>query len=311
MIGRTPIATWRVGAIALALMTPLACRDTTVVTTPDNARLNRAFVTGGAAAALDADGRFVLGSGRSWTRSELNESDAKALADVYVHRFARTNAGFHERLRGKPINFEKLRPCGRAYYARSPYEEPAAGVPDAIVNVIAPRWIFTFCEDANDAAMSVAVATTATHLVMRDGRIDPMSLRGSEFYGLGVPAGKSMTVSPERAVERVATESGRRVAEVPVLVLPGLPWEPLAARWLLVTEAAIRVRNAHGQPALLNSIYVGRANLSLDVETFRGTVASALEPLEKLTGADKQEYQLRRLPSMPRRFEEVRIEEEN
>jgi len=293
---------------ALTVLTALGCRDRNVVTTP-NSGVNRAFVTGSAAVALDADGHFLLTPGESWNRRELSEAEARALADIYVHQFARTNAGFHERLRSKRIAFDKLHPCGRTYYAHSPYVEPAADVPEALVNVVAPRFFFTFCEDANDAVMSVTVATTATHLVVKDGHIDPMSLRGSEFYGLAIPVGKTMTLSPESAVERLATESGRRVTEIPVLVLPGLPWEPLAARWLLIAEAPVDARNNVGQRLQLTSVYVGRADLSLDVQTFRGVFSQPLDPPEQLTGRNNTQYVLHRLATMPRRFEQVQIEE--
>lgn len=139
----------RLVCLSLALAAIAACRDATFPAAPRAFAVDRSSVTGAAAAALNSEGFVDLSPQRAWSRTELTEMGAKALADAYVRDFVPTLPAWFERHRGADIDFTSLQACGRAFYAATPYEEPDVSMPVAVVNAIASRWLFSYCDRPN------------------------------------------------------------------------------------------------------------------------------------------------------------------
>jgi hypothetical protein len=289
--------------VAVATLTLSAC-DQRSVAPPIETGLNRAFVTGDAAAALDADGRFVLSFAKSWSRPELTEAEARRFGDVYVTQFVPTLPGFFERSHGQSIDFASLRSCGRAFYALSPYVEPSADVIQAFVNQVSPRWLFTYCNASGLPSVSVGVAATATHLTINNGTLDRRSLRGGEFQASGIPAGSWVPLTPEEAVARLSEQSRRRISAVPRLVLPGMPYVAQSSRWQLDLETAAPARSASGS-VLERRFYVGWAFREWKIETSRGRSRAPGDMEEEVTLPSGQVVLLVRASGVPRAFESV------
>jgi len=290
-------------ALALACTVTAGCQDQASIVPPDDSGINRAFVTGAAAAALDADGRFALESAGTWARAELTESQAVVLTDYYARKLAPTLPSYFERSHGQPIDFAQLRQCGRVYYAASPYLEPPSSTPRALVNTLSPRWLVTYCDGNELPALSVSVASTATSLRLLEGSIDPASEVGMEFEADGIPAGAATPMAPERAVERLAQEARRRVATVPRLVLPGFPYVAATARWQLDLETPVEAHGGSGT-RIERRFFVGWALREWRLETATGAppVAGQSEHVILPSG---ERITFSRRPGEPRSFEAV------
>lgn len=290
--------------IVLGLVSLTACGDRVrEFTKPDDSGVNRQYVVGAAAAALDANGQFKLTARRTWKRPELTEGDARRLALLYIRKFPRTNAAYYEELHGAAIDFDELYLCGRVFYAMSPYEDPDSSMPEGMVNAIASHWLFTFCRPGGIPVISTALAATATRLDFSD----PSTQRGSEIFSIGIPAGKTGFALPERAVEQLATASGHRVSTVPELVQRGLGTAPQSAQWRLGLDGPVSATDGAGTRIQRVVLYVGRALRSWDIEIYDGTLASAGDPAEEVRDRDGRVYFLVRAGNMPRAFVRVQV----
>ena len=266
--------------------------------------MSRTYVTGAAASALNADGRFELTARRSWSRAELSEAEAATLADVYVRTFVPTLPGWYERAHGGAIDFESLRRCGRTFYGESPYEEPTAELPEGLINAIASRWFFSYC-NADVPKVSVAVAASATHLRMVKGKIDPMSRKGGEFDAEGIPRGETAPLSPESAAEWLAKESGKRVASVPRLILPGIGYYAGTGRWLLELEGPVISRGEAGERRSDRAFFVGRSLKTFEREISRSEGRS--RAADSIRGENNRLFVLGRKIGHQARWERVSV----
>lgn len=187
-----------------------------------------AYVTGEAAAHVDATGRFVL---RTPTPigpdTEITANQARALADIVVHRYKRATLPFYEQQRGAPIDRDALRPCGRVTYAASP-SAPLPRTVDVVTRrALGSWWLASFCGESGEPVLSEAVAAQATDLEIQGNRIVRRETAGGvfftrgEFLTMGIPRGHEIPMAPEIAVQHVAEATRRRVSKVPELVIPG------------------------------------------------------------------------------------------
>lgn len=299
---RTPMQRF---VMAAAIPFLLACHDAPNVTPPNTAGTSRAYLTGAAADALDPEGYFRLQSSSGWKRTELTEAQAEQFAEVYIRKFAPTLPSYFERSHGAKINFAALNRCGRAFYGVSPYEEPLAGVDEGTLNGVASQWLFSYCGDDGLPIVSVAIAATATHLRIEDGSFARSSLRGNEILGSGIPRGTELPMSPERAVEMLAGAAGRRISQVPRLVLPGIPYYPQSARWELVVETAASIRTARGDVSAVSRFFVGRALKEWNTEIAHGVAQSDDAPTDAIVLASGQRLEFARVSGMPRAWERI------
>jgi hypothetical protein len=286
-----------------------ACQDAQRVTRPDDSGINKQYVAGAAAAALNPKGHFVIPATTSgWSRAELSETDAAAIAGIWVRQFSPTNPQWYEEAHGSKIDFASLHRCGRAFYALSPYIEPGKEFNPSELNAVASKWLLTYCDASEIPSVSVAVATTATYVRITNGRIDGRSLRGMEIFACGIPAGSTIPISPERAVEGLSRASGKRIMTVPRLIIPG-SWHGQGAQWMLETEAPVEVQSVSGKRGTDRTFYVGiKVGGGWEVRTHRG-VSTTNSPffrdtLYRLSG---QAVGLARRADVPRALEVVDV----
>lgn len=202
-------------------------------------------VTGEALSALDHDGHFVLPSPPQAT-NQISAAHAAALADAYEHTFARFLQAQYERDRGGPIDVTNLAPCGRVYFATSPYVEDADLEAQGSARIIGSHWLVTMCDGASPV-VSVAVSVFATGVQVRDRTIvkdgDP-----NDFFSVGIRVGvASVPMTPESAVSLAYAKTGARVNAVPELIMPPTPYAPQIAYWRVPLERAVDVRSANGE----------------------------------------------------------------
>jgi hypothetical protein len=219
-----------------------ACSGKELSTTAPSSTVDRRYVTGEAAAALDASGRFILRSAAVADGSEISEARAIQLVSAYVRDFGEPARPQYEADRGEPIDLSNLGPCPRAYYASSAYDQTSLPVSEYGKRVLGSWWLVSLCRSDGAPIISVAVSARATDL-----QLDPvdqhLSNPGDNFVSSGVPVGLlSVPSAPEGVAEIVATSTKQRVSKVPELVLPIRPFAPQLARWHVTVEAPIDLR---------------------------------------------------------------------
>jgi len=252
----------------LALLAGSACSDRQDATvgpeiTPN---LMSTIVTGRAAANLDGNGRFRLKGPPESGARQLAEREAKALAELWPEQFGAWIRPALEREHGGSIEFALLKVCGRPLYAESPFEpfdsdiitDPMAAVAQ---RVFGPWWLFNLCNASDIPQVSLAVSAYSTDLTIKDGRLDGPVLGGEWFSAEGIPLGAAdeFILSPERSAERVASQSKRRIRDVPRLIIPlrreGFPNHPY---WMLELEESVSVQSKAGHLREENRLYIGR-----------------------------------------------------
>lgn len=91
--------------------------------------------------------------------------------------------------------------------------------------------------------ISVAVSARATDLTV-GGATRQLSNPGDNFVSSGIPVGLlEVPISPETVIEQVATKFGKRVSQVPELVLPVRPSAPQLAKWHVTLESPVSVHS--------------------------------------------------------------------
>jgi hypothetical protein len=218
------------------------------------------YVTESVAASLSEDGRFILAPPPD-EGTMLSAEQATALTTAYIEEFGASLRGALERDRGGAIDTSRLRACGPALYAESPFDALPAEVAGSVRRYVGPQWLVGFCGPAGDLQVSVAVAALATDLRLVDGRVALEGGQVNTFFSMGVPQGWESPVglTAERAVERAARHLGRRIAAVPILVAPdpGLAY-PQGAVWRIDVDRPVRSRGkVSGQARESSSFFAG------------------------------------------------------
>ena len=103
----------------------------------------------------------------------------------------------------------------------------------------------TLC-DQREPQLSVAVTASKLGMTLVGGKIHFGSDFGGEFFAFGIPQGHAgeFPISPEKAAEVAASQTGARVATVPRLVMPlntdGIPQN---AKWEIQLDRPVRIRS--------------------------------------------------------------------
>jgi hypothetical protein len=254
---------WRLSGTCFALISAFlsACSDSRsdAPSAPSRDELQQAVI-GDAAAGLDATGHFRLPASVSPVK-EVTQSQAIALASVYI-----TTAGLSfrrtlEKDRGGPIDIEHLQACGQAVYAATAFEPLGPDAPPALRRHFGSWWLVAFCGKSGGVEASVAVSALATELTIAGGRIDYGRSDGNEFFPIGTPPGWDSPVglSPERAVVRMGHRTGRRINQVPRLIAadPRAAY-PQGAVWRIQLESRVHLRGRNSGRVLDDgTIYAG------------------------------------------------------
>jgi hypothetical protein len=229
---------------------------------PDQAapRLSQ-FVTGNAAAALDAEGRFSLADPSApGNRPIIKAERAGELALSYVRSFGPSLKGVWEEERGAPIDINTLRADGRILYAATPYGAFPSGFHPGFETAFGPYYLVPLTSGGKPVLLiSVAAYNTQTSIDRR-GFIDRPLYRGNEFVSRGIPVDSTQfrLVSPEEAVAYVGRVTGARISRTPELVRMALPHAPASALWRLTLDREVEVRAGRDRGrARVREIYIG------------------------------------------------------
>jgi len=264
---RGGMQTWAASVRALAAVAAVGCaeRDPGVIAPqPPKSRV-AAALTPSAGVVFNTDGKIVLPAPRGGPYAELSAARATALAQAWTRHFAPWSASFLEETHGAPIDLQRLRPCGRALYARAAFETPPADLPAPLRRPYGPWWLVTMCSATGVPQVSVAVSAWATEVRLVDGRIrfPEGVVAGNEFLGLGIPQGHTgeYPVSPEAAVTRAFAQTRRHVAAVPELVMASPDQAPpQGAHWTLQLDGPAELRRggarAGAAPVSASRVYV-------------------------------------------------------
>lgn len=243
----------------------LAGCDGTKITAPADEGDVSEHVSGAAAMALDATGRFVLPEPSSPSSEPIvTPLRARDLTASYVLSFGPTLERFWEDERGLAIDHERLRVDERVFFASTPYDLVPEGFHPAFRRVLGPYYLVRMGTGA-DPELQVATAAYNTELAINaKGKLDIPPLSGMEFVSMGVPVdtlrpGRASVLTPEQAVVRVGRATGARIREVPELVQLGHPLGPLYPAWKLTLDRSVQVRTADGsRTAEVDTLYIGR-----------------------------------------------------
>ncbi len=255
---------WHVLA-ACAWITLLgACeRDETFITATTSAPLkSMQFVTGNAARNLNGEGRFNVNATASHTGvATITAERAGELALANVRTYASSFREGWEKDRGAPIDVGSLKVDPRIFYAETPYGRFPDGYHPAYRRSFGPYFLVRLVSGSTPV-MIVAVSAYNTDVRIDDrGKVRVPAIGGDEFFEVALPAQQSsgfQPVQPEEAVERVGHLTGKRTAEVPVLLLRGSTDHPAAAVWKVSLDGPVRVKDTKGTRRLsTQTVYVG------------------------------------------------------
>ncbi|MGI8498248.1 MAG: hypothetical protein ACR2OG_11775 [Gemmatimonadaceae bacterium] len=273
-----------VGAAASVIFA--ACRDTTAPPAPPPARVDPKYLAGNAARALGPNGQFILPAPvPQGVYAEISEAYADSIATAFVRGYGQFRLGDYEQIHGARINLAALVRCGRTFYVASAYEPLPLQVPLNWRKAYGPEWMVTFC-DGGVPALGVSMPAYDTDVQVIAGQlIDP-----PEHYALisaeGIPLRLgSMPLAPEAMAELAARLTGRRVTEVPQLVMrPGpIPTVPQSALWRIRLEAPIRVQGrVSGSTSDTDELSAGPDFGNTPAVLFRAQAFSGPEPRDSV-----------------------------
>jgi len=237
----------------------LGCSDPSPMTEP-RARITPAEVTPGLAATLTADGQFVLPISAVNPPGEINEEQAKAIANRYVREVASSLAGSWEDDHGAAVRANELASCARALYAGNPYATlRGTRVSEITVRTFGPHWVVPMCA-GGQLQVVVSFSSQATELTsdLTSAKI-PLPWERADIRSFGVPLGVAGSLfTPEGAAQRAFVAAGKRVASVPMLIMNPMPSSPVLVRWRMDLEAPVIVTGTHSSVSRArNAVLVG------------------------------------------------------
>jgi hypothetical protein len=272
-----------------------AC-DTVVGPASDPTRPDvRDYVTGDAASALDARGRFVTpdlfndpGWGRG-SRSSLEQVTVTFLEDFIKSGTSYGQTSLRESVEsdyGSPIRWDQVVALGPGMFAATPYARTPLAVPNYLRRPFGPFLVRTF-GIAGDPILAIAVSVVdPVPFVDADGRISSEDSGGGEFKVAGIGDAQSSLLPPsaEAAAAFAAVTTGRLVTKVPILLRPEVSISPLGAVWKIHLDSDARlVRIANDFRVQTDSVYVSlwpniREEQSRPSATLRLFVAAQPQP---------------------------------
>lgn len=290
-----------------------ACGDGEITGTSASVDV-RPYVTGAAAASLDADHLFTFPEPAApSTKAIVSPERARDIAMAVVRSWGPTARYWWDKDRGEPVDPATLQPDGRAFYALPPYELFPEGYHPAFPRFVGPYYLVRM-RSGSEYPVVVAVSAYSTEVrITENGLIERPADRGGEFLDKALAADTTREywafLSPEEAVARAAQHTGARISEVPQLVLSQANMGPVGgALWKLTLERPVRVRAAEsGRTVDVTEVYVGRKRA-------RELLIPAVQQPTEVTvsamraGGGEQVWdnvQLRLRPGVPLNFEVV------
>lgn len=226
---------------ALATISLISCASERVTTTPFDFSTTKDYVTGDAAAALGATGKFRLSESLTNPANEISQAAAEKIAVSYARRFGRYHVGRWEGEVGRRIDLSDLSVCDRAFYSRSAYAIPM-DAPKEIRRQLGTRWLVSLCDSRGTPLVSLSFSPEATELGA-DLSATSLAVPDAYFRSSGIAPSVRVTVpiAPEAAAAEASKFSLLRVSGVPELVRPPHPESDLLSRWRTPLEAELSV----------------------------------------------------------------------
>lgn len=234
--------------------------------------VNAAWVSGDAATALDAEGRFVFAH-PSYTAPLTSLATAMEQSEIFAHLLAGqallADPVINDRDRYMPT-FSMLKACARAYLVRNQFElldEPRPS-PVPVSQIPRDHWLVPLCGPFGyEMTMEVSVAHN-------DVRFNPEAITMAPAYAAYFPRGvpwqspTPIPITAESAVEFAFRATGQRVAQVPTMihrdeVVGGYAWLRAGAarecyRWRLVLAGPVRLHGMRTKRLTSTAeVYVG------------------------------------------------------
>lgn len=230
-------------------------------------RIDPAWVTGAAAAAVDpGTGLFVLDRDPvSVLAPEVAESAAVAMARLVLNPATIGDArAAYERDRGAPLAaWNRLSACGRTIRVETPFGPAPPETPLVIARSRRAQWAVTLCGPRGDAQLAVSTSDVESGVpfVGSDYWTGSTGLLNGMHSLFGIPPGLGAGTlpSPEATVREVFTRLAVRVAEVPK---PFVSWSGVSAAprypiWRVILAEPIQATHDDGSPAgALTVVYV-------------------------------------------------------
>jgi hypothetical protein len=307
--------------VGMAIAVLSSCTDyAPVALTPIELPAIADKVTPDIAGALDRDGRFLAEALHpQLAADEITSGRAKELAVAFIRTHGSGVRTLLAQDHGAPVDVQALTPCGRIYYAESPYAPLDDHIPAQYHRAFGDWWLVTFCGRGGVRQASVAVSTRTTVYIDDQGRALNRPFGASfNFKLLGVPkALGALPPEPENAVAAISDLTARRVAGVPRLLALGGRYSPQWARWSVPLNSPVSMTAASSD---------GSSRKSLLSEVFHGvyysrTEASSFTPTEhqpegtpftwtpiqdgKLLRDQRQPALARRDPNKPMAFDRI------
>jgi len=229
-------------AFGVTAILAAACTERPLTTSNGERSALAGAITEGVAARVGPDGKFALDPPQLEERPIVPEETARQIAVTTAVRLGpMIGVDLQFQHRG-PIDFSRLSDCGRAYFARGPFESIPQGLPPEMVYYLGSQWLIAICAPSGTPVISVAVAANATEVVRVQGGVfgPPNSV---SMAGIPPEWDGALPISPEHAVILASGRTGRRIASVPSLYAPN-PRDafPQGANWVFDAESEVALR---------------------------------------------------------------------
>lgn len=232
--------------IAPLVLLFIGCTEPTGLDPEPLTRVNAAWVTGAAAAAVDPmTGLFRLTAPpTSVLGVESAESAALAYARMSLNTFG-SNPWLEQEHGGPIAAWNELVPCGRTAYATSAFGPAPDPAPRQLKRFVSSSWAVTLCgpDGRPDLSVGVADAVSGARMDGADYLIADIDSLAQMHSMIGVPAGwpRGLSILPEDAVGALFRATQVRISEAPVGHVywsPGMT-VPAYLTWELVLETSV------------------------------------------------------------------------
>lgn len=232
------LAWWRrhssAGVLGLFVVATACTSDVQAPAPP----LQRDFLTGAAALALQSDGHFAMPNNVVNPIGEVSRAQAVEITRRYLLDVGHSLIGAWSTNFGSPIALADLAPCKQPLYAAGPYASISGNMSEGAARMLGPHWVVPICVDGGRIAVVLSFSAQATDLVVPTG-VNPPYETG-DMLSFGVPATSDVSLyEPEAAAALAYASTGRRVTEVPLLVMNPRPEVPQLVRWRVQLEAPV------------------------------------------------------------------------